>query len=83
MGTMPPAQSRTEEVRPSKNPVKATRKIPQISTLCSVWCTTRAHGGSGLGLAICARLLELMEGRIWVESKGEGKGATFQFAIPI
>ena len=36
--------------------------------------TTRRYGGTGLGLAICARLCELMGGRIWVESE-EGKGS--------
>jgi signal transduction histidine kinase/DNA-binding NarL/FixJ family response regulator len=44
--------------------------------------TKRRYGGTGLGLSICDKLVNLMNGKLDVESD-EGKGATFWFQIPL
>jgi len=44
--------------------------------------TTRNYGGTGLGLTISKQLVELMQGRLWVESKYR-EGSTFIFEIEL
>jgi K+-sensing histidine kinase KdpD len=41
-----------------------------------------ATPGTGLGLAIVRQLVEMHNGRIWLDSEGEGKGSTFSFTLP-
>ncbi len=43
--------------------------------------TTRTIGGTGLGLFICRKIIELYQGRVWVESE-VGKGSTFFINLP-
>lgn len=44
--------------------------------------TSREFGGTGVGLYICKKLIDLMQGQIWVDSC-EGKGTIFHFRIPL
>jgi len=44
--------------------------------------TTRKFGGTGLGLVISKHLVEMMGGKITIESEGLGKGTTMHFTIP-
>ena len=61
---------------PTKDLNKIFTKFYQVDT-----SITRDHGGSGLGLSICKEIIELLHGKIWVESQ-EGRGSKFIFNIP-
>ena len=43
----------------------------------------RSYGGTGLGLSLCKKLVELMNGKIWLFSQGKNKGTTVSFSLPI
>jgi len=45
---------------------------------------TKLHaGGAGVGLHVAKKFIGMHHGRIWVESKGKGKGSTFYIELPI
>jgi two-component system sensor histidine kinase/response regulator len=44
--------------------------------------TTRTYGGTGLGLSISVRLVQMMAGKLWVESAA-GAGTKFHFTLPL
>lgn len=45
------------------------------------YTTNQPANGTGLGLYICRSIIELHQGKIWVESEGSGKGSTFTFQL--
>ena len=57
---------------------KVFEKFSQVDT-----STTRKHGGAGLGLTITKDLVEMMGGKIKLESPGEDKGSRVSFTVPV
>jgi two-component system, OmpR family, sensor histidine kinase VicK len=44
---------------------------------------TKSEKGTGLGLFISRNIIEAHDGKIWAKNNPDGKGATFQFTLPI
>lgn len=61
----------------SEDTTKLFKSFSQIET----HITTKIHQGTGLGLAICKELVELMDGKIWLEHSEINKGSEFCFTI--
>lgn len=63
----------------------APEELPQLFQRFHRTRQGRASGlpGTGLGLYISHGIIALHGGRIWAESPGEGKGATFRFILPV
>lgn len=55
----------------------------KFGRLDSSYQAAASSGGTGLGLYICKSLVEMMKGKIWVSSEGQGKGTSFTFSLPI
>ena len=51
--------------------------------LFSKFVTKSERGGTGLGLFIAKNIVESHGGKIWAENNADGKGATFNFSLPI
>jgi len=62
---------------PPEHREKIFEKFSQVDN-----STTRMFGGAGLGLSISKSLVELMGGKIWLESE-EGRGSEFFFSLPV
>ncbi|KAL4200771.1 hypothetical protein AMTRI_Chr02g255280 [Amborella trichopoda] len=57
--------------------------IPKIFNKFAHTQAAKNQGGTGLGLAICKRFVSLMEGHVWLESEGVGKGCTAIFIVKL
>lgn len=58
------------------------RLFKKFSRLDNSYIAASSTGGTGLGLYICKSLVELMHGKILVESEGENRGTKFVFTLP-
>lgn len=60
-----------------------SRLFKKFSRLDNSYIAASSSGGTGLGLYISKSLVDLMKGKIWVISEGEGQGTTFSFSLPV
>lgn len=60
-----------------------SRLFQKFGRLDNSYVAAATSGGTGLGLYICKSLVELMGGKIWATSDGVGKGASFNFTLPL
>lgn len=61
----------------------ASKLFHKFGRLDNSYTASATSGGTGLGLYISKNLVELMHGKIWVQSEGLNKGATFTVALPV
>lgn len=59
------------------------RLFKKFGRLDNSYVAAATSGGTGLGLYISKSLIELMKGKVWVQSEGVGKGSTFTFSLPV
>lgn len=60
-----------------------TRLFKKFSRLDNSYIAASSTGGTGLGLYICKSLIDLMKGKIIIESEGENKGTKVVFTLPV
>lgn len=58
------------------------RLFKKFGRLDNSYVASATSGGTGLGLYISKSLVELMKGKIWANSEGQGKGTTFTVSLP-